>query len=563
MNENNFQRSDNVNFAKRLTIALHKNINLGLRALILALSGLLTGLTIAFPQIGFLEWISIVPAGVILLRRASHKKTKLRSIYFDGLVFFYFFYLVCYHFFLSMYPLDFISGITNGTALAVVLIAWLGLALLQALMGAFVFLFCAVIFRGGICLRLPILKPVVVASLWAFFEWIQNFGWWGVPWGKLPLGQTTYIVGIQNASYLGSYFLTFVIVLVNLCVALAILKASKQRIVKSALIIVASTIAFQYLSGTLIWFTTDIEEGSSTRVACVQGNVYAGNVWTSETFDQIEEVYWEQTRLAAQEGAEIVLWAETAIPFDITSPFYRKYDTMCRDLAEETNTYLLVGAYSSDDDASYNSLICYAPNGERFDTTYNKRRLVPFGEFVPMREAFEVLIPPLTDIIITVDDCVAGDSANIMQIGDDDVGSLICFDSIYDGLLRDTIREGADFICLSTNDSWFSGSAALRMHNSHAQLRAIESGRYIARSASTGISTVISPRGEILAELEADVEGQITYDVHTRENKTLWYYLGDVFVYLCIIFCVALFGEKIVKNFIKKRKKALDKVKKM
>ena len=90
------------------------------------------------------------------------------------------------------------------------------------------------------------------------------------------------------------------------------------------------------------------------------------------------------------------------------------------------------------------------------------------------------------------------------------------------------------------------------MHNSHAQLRAIESGRYISRCASTGISTVVSPRGEVLARVEADTEGILIYDVHKRENKTVWHYLGNIFVYLCLVFLSVLIVEKIVSKIKKK-----------
>ena len=540
-----------MSFVKRFLDSLHKDLNLGIRVLILAFSGLITGLTVAFPQIGFLQWITIVPAGIVLMKRASMKETKLRSVYFDGLVFFYTYYLVCYHFFLSMYPLDFIEGVNNGTAAVVVVVAWFGLSLLQSLFGAFVFWLCAILFRGRICERVLILKPVVVAALWAIFEWSQNFGWWGVPWGRLPLSQTYYIVGIQNASWFGSYFLTFVIVLVNLCIALALLEATKEKIVKATAILAASVITFQYASGVFIWFSTDITEGEATKIACVQGNISASNKWTAETFSKNKEVYCNQTRKAAADGAKIIAWPETAIPFDITLDIYSGYDSMCKNLAKETQSYILVGAYSTEDEKCYNSLLCYTPEGERLDTVYHKRRLVPFGEFIPMRAVFETLIPPLTEILITFDDCSQGEDSNIISVGDTQVGGLICFDSIYDGLTLDTVRDGADFICLSTNDSWFSGSAALRMHNSHAQIRAIESGRYITRSASTGISTVISPRGEVLREIEADTEGYITYDVIKRDNNTFWSIMGNVFVYLCIGFCIVVFAEKIVHKKVK------------
>ena len=533
---------------------LNKETKLGIRLLVLILSGALTGLTVAFPVIGFLEWITIIPAAVILLRRASNKEIKLRTLYLDGLVFFYGYYLVCWHFFISMYPLDFIDGVTKGTAAAVVAISWLGLALLQALMGAFVFLLSGVILRGQICQKVGILQPITVSALWAVFEWSQNFGWWGVPWGKLALGQTKYLVGIQNASWFGSYFITFVLVLVNFVIAYALLNASKIKILRLCSIIAVSVISFQYLTGTVIWFTNDINEGERVKVACAQGNISASNKWTADTVKQLETVFWEQTRYAAEQGAEIVLWPETAIPFNITSGLYTKYDTKCKELAKETQVYIIVGAYSNDGDKSYNSLICYTPNGERLETVYNKRRLVPFGEFIPLRSIFEKVIPPLTEILITFDDISEGESSSIMDIDGTDVGCLICFDSIYDGLTLNTVRDGAEIICLSTNDSWFSGSAALSIHRSHSQLRAIESGRYITRCASTGISTIVSPRGEVLSYLEADTDGVLVYDVYKRQNKTVWHYLGNAFVYFCLLLLVILLGEKIVFKIKKKRK---------
>lgn len=546
-----------MSFIQKSNELLNKSLKSPIRLLILVLCGVLTGLTTAFPVVGFLEWVSIIPVAIILFSRSADEKIKLRSLYLDGFVFFYGYYLVSYHYFLSMYPLDFIDGVTKGTALAVVAISWLGLAWLQGVMGAFVFLLSGVAFRGRLCQRISLLKPFCVAALWAAFEWSQNFGWWGIPWGKLALGQTKYILGIQNASWLGCYFITFVLVAVNFLLALALLNLTKKKIFKASLITAVSILAFQYASGALIWFTTDIEEGETIKISCVQGNVSASNKWTSETMNQIMTAYSEQTLKAAKEGAEIIVWPETAIPYDITDARYKKYADVCANLAKETDTYIIVGAYSTENDKCYNSLICFSPDGEIFDPKYHKRRLVPFGEFVPLRGFFEKAIPPLTEILITFDDTYMGESANIMNIEDSNIGCLICFDSIYDGLTFDTVRNGAEVICLSTNDSWFSGSRAFQMHNSHAQLRAVESGRYITRSASTGISTIISPRGEVLAELGEDTEGIITYDVYKRQNKTVWHYIGNLFVYLCLAFVGGVFVEKIIYcllNAIKKQK---------
>ena len=539
--------------AKKLTLALHKELRPWVKAIILALSGLLTGLTVAFCELGFLEWITIIPAAIILLRRGSHQKTRLRSIYFDGLLFFYGFYLVCYHFFLSMYPLEFV-GLSKGAAVVVVLVAWLGLSLLQALMGACVFLLSAVLFRGRICKKISILKPVIVAAIWAVFEWSQNFGWWGVPWGKLAIGQTKYVLGIQNASWLGSYFISFVIVAVNFFVALALLKACKVKIVKLASSFAVSLLLFQYLSGVIIWFNTDNGEGEKITVACLQGNISTGSEWNSNTLDVITEVFWSNTRKAAEQGVDIIVWPETALPVDITTGIYGGYDKKCKDLAKETETYILVGAYSTDDDGKcYNSMICYTPEGERLETIYNKRRLVPFGEFIPMRKLFETVIPPLTEIIIPFDDISFGEGASIMNIEDNAVGCLICFDSIYEELARVSVRDGAELIVLPTNDSWFLGSVALSMHNSQAILRAVENRRYVVRSANTGISSVISPTGDVVASLGAKRTGYLCEDVYTRSDLTLYTRTGNLFVLACGLYTALLLGGYVIN----KKKKAV------
>ena len=151
-----------------------------------------------------------------------------------------------------------------------------------------------------------------------------------------------------------------------------------------------------------------------------------------------------------------------------------------------------------------------------------------------MRGLIETLIPPLAELVMSGDDVLWGEGAQIFEIEQGSVGSLICFDSIYEELTRESTLAGAELICLSTNDSWFTDSVALYMHNGQAQMRAIESGRYVVRAANTGISTVISSRGEVLGEKEPLVEGMVVSDVYLSQNQTLYTRIGNLFVYLCL-----------------------------
>ena len=114
----------------------------------------------------------------------------------------------------------------------------------------------------------------------------------------------------------------------------------------------------------------------------------------------------------------------------------------------------------------------------------------------------------------------------------------------------ESVRGGAELICLATNDSWFIDSRALNMHNAQAQIRAIEGGRYIARAANTGISSVINSRGEVLSELEPLVSGTVVCDAYSVEDRTLWSYIGNMFLHIL----VALIALMITVEYFFKRK---------
>ncbi|MBE6592747.1 MAG: apolipoprotein N-acyltransferase [Ruminococcaceae bacterium] len=531
---------------------LISTVNNKYRYIFLALGGLLTGLMLVFTKLGFFEWITMIPVGIVVLVRASDRAVRLRSLYFDGLIFFYAYYLVCYHWFVYLYPLEFIDGMTKGAALAVVILAWFGLSLLQTLMGGCVFVFAGILFRCRLCERFALLRPFVAAALWAVFEWSQTIGWWGVPWGRLPIGQSKYLVGLQTASYLGSYFVTFLIVAVNFLLAYALICHTKW---KRGVILAASLLVFQYGAGTLIWFTTDIEDGKAIKVACIQGNISSSDKWSDDSEIKTTEVYTRLVAKAAEEGAELVVLPETAFPYDFDSDQYAYFNKTFGDISKRYGIYVLVGAYTQEGEKdSLNSLICYAPSGERLDTVYSKQHLVPFGEYVPLRPLIETLIPPLAELVLSSDDIDAGEGANVIETGEFAIGALICFDSIYEELTYDSVRNGAELICLATNDSWFSDSAALYMHNAQAQIRAIESGRYVTRAANTGISTVITPRGEVISMLDPLVEGNVYATVYARSADTVCVHIGNTFVWILFASLIGVFADGLV-NKLKTSKK--------
>ncbi len=519
----------------------------------LAIGALLTGLCLVCPVIGLAEWITLVPVLLFLMGLASDGRLRLRALYAYGLFFFMIFYLVIYHWFINLYPLDFVGDMTKGSALFVVLFSWIGLSLFQAVQGAFVFVLCGLLFRTAPLKKYAILKPLTVAALWAIYEWWQTVGWFGVPWGRLPLGQIQYLVGLQTVSWFGTYFVTFLLVAVNGLLALIILERAWLR---TAALSVAGILLFQYGAGTALWFSHR-DEGEPIAVAAAQGNISSHEKWDSSIGPRIKGIYDRLTAEAVANGATLVVWPETAIPYTMREGgSHWKYASA---VAKKYNVTILVGAFREAEGTTaseYNALFCFFPDGSVSENIYLKRRPVPFGEFVPWQPLIETLAPAMADLVLSVGDILPGEEAVVFETEQATLGNLICFDSIYDELARESVLAGAQVLCLSTNDSWFTYSVALDMHNAQAQLRAMETGRYLVRAANTGISTILSPRGEILDSREPLVEGLAEGEVYARDTLTLYTRTGNLFVVLCAaaLICVVALDVIAKIRFYKQKK---------
>ena len=168
------------------------------------------------------------------------------------------------------------------------------------------------------------------------------------------------------------------------------------------------------------------------------------------------------------------------------------------------------------------------------------------------------VFPPLAEIAMLSEDLVPGDGSEIFEIeinGEQiKVGGLICFDSIYEQLAYATASDGADIICVSTNDSWFEDSRAVYMHCAQSRLRAIETGLPIVRAANTGISANITPLGEVTESLEPLIDGYIVSEVPIQRNANNASAANSIFLILCAICVIALPTVNIAEYFSKKIK---------
>ncbi len=518
--------------------------------LYLTVSGLVSGICMAFPSVfgAVIEWLAFIPAALVLYT-AIKQRCSLARAYWGGFWLIYSQHIIVYHWFISFYPLEF-TGMSELAAAGVVLVAIFGLSFLAAMFGGAFGLMAVAVGRLNISRKYPILVSIAAACLYVLNEWIRTQFWFGVPWGRLALGQlfdNGIPITVLSASVFGSYFITFIIVLVSFLIAqgLAVGKIKLRATVASVLVIA------NLITGTVL-ANMPLEAENTVKVAALQGNINSRDKWETMTAKDMFIVYRDLTLKAAEDGAELIIWPETALASNNYIPYIA-------DICSEYGINVIFGTFVYDENnAPRNALLMIDDNGAVSHTVYTKRHLVPFGEYVPMRDIIMTVFPPLGEIAMLSEDLVPGDGSELFEIEVKgktvNIGGLICFDSIYEELAYSSVSDGADILCVATNDSWFEDSRAVYMHCAQSRLRAIETGLPVVRAANTGISAIITQKGEVIYDTEPLVEDCIISEITVDANGADSNLMNEVFLWLCIAFIGAIPIVQIFEYIPKKRK---------
>ena len=521
--------------------------------LLLPAGGILTGFCLLFPKIiGCLGWLSMVPALLFVLDRAERREGSLRRWYLWGFLYFYPFYITVFHWFCNLYPMEFM-GVNRIEAVLLVMLCWFGLSLLQTIFSALIFPLFAWLSRLAPWQGRGILLPLLFAAQYVVAEWSQTLTWAGVPWARLAIGQVEYGAIVGSAALFGSYFITLALVLVNGFLAYAVLHRGELRRRRAAAMVAVAVFMLHLGCGVIGYATARPNEGKAVTVAAIQGNVGSNREWSYQSWQDTKQIYREYTARAAEAGASLIVFPETFVPGDLRDT--NELGLYVSSLAATNHVTILCGAFYTDAaGAQYNAVFMVHPDGTLDTTVYAKRHLVPFGEYVPWRGFFEAALPLITEMCMVDEDLAFGEGSALFTYEGDKIGALICFDSIYEVLTLQSVRDGAELLILPTNDSWFTDSRGIYMHHAQARLRAVESGRWIVRCADTGVSSVIAPDGESYEDQPPLVEGLAVHTATVRENRTLYSCIGNLLILLPALLILAAPVIAAYTHFCKKKK---------
>ncbi|WP_181799098.1 apolipoprotein N-acyltransferase [Kitasatospora acidiphila] len=350
---------------------------------------------------------------------------------------------------------------------------------------------------------------LVVPSAWTCAEAVRSWQSLGGPWVLLGATQWNQPSLLASASLGGVWLTGFLIALVNTAVVIVLINRQRVRLV-AVVILLAVAVG-------PVWSAVRpaLPAAGSVRIAVVQPGVL-----TSPTGRQS----WEETTTAqlSSQHPDLVIWGESSLGYDLTAD--PALIAGLQGLAQQVNADLLVNGDATvpGTSSAYNTSALIAPDG--LVGEYHKIRLVPFGEYIPLRPVLG-WVADFSKAAPT--NRVRGDQTTVMHSGSLAFGPLICFESAFPDLARTEVAHGAQLLVYQTSTSTFQGSWAQPQHASLAAVRAAETGRPAVQVGLTGVSAVFDAHGRQLAWHGAGYRGAFTTDVPLVSGSTPYQRSGD------------------------------------
>jgi len=357
---------------------------------------------------------------------------------------------------------------------------------------------------------------VIFIAMWVLFEWVRSWLFTGFPWLYLgnafidtPLAGWAPITGVYGVSLLvlGSAGATYL--------------AWHYRRVKILLATAASLMTI-WISGqilTQIHWTTPSPQ--AFKVSMVQANTPQEEKWLPTNRRRITKDYLDMTN--SLWDSDLIIWPETALPYfkHQAAVYLEKLDKK----ALETHTTLAMGILSAEfnkrgEATIYNSFTIVG-QGEGL---YHKQKLVPFGEYVPLESELRGLIQffnlPMSDM------AKGSKQQTSLKFGNSRLMPLICYEVVYPDFVAG-YAQTAEVLVTVSNDSWFGGSIGPHQHLQIAQMRALETQKYMLRSTNNGISAIIDSSGRVTAQAPQFEKTVLTGKAYLEHGETPFVITGS------------------------------------
>jgi len=471
---------------------------------------------LSFPKFGHpaFGWIALTPLIVALtgatLRRAFLLGLTTGIIYFTG----------------TLYWITGVMAMYGGLQTWVAVLINAGLIAYLALFPA---LFALITRRIVMAYGRSVLMaaPVVWVATELGRAYITSF-----PWELLGYSQVTVLPIAQLASLFGVYGVSMLLAAVSAALAFAATARRWAPLVAVLAVVLAVAVWGSRRVAASEW----TRAGEPIRIGMIQGNVDQGQKWDVTRASAIFQDYVNLTRQAIREGSQLVLWPESSTPFLFEENLPAA--NVVRTLAEQARVPIVFGSDQIErgrPDRYFNSAFLVRADGTT-GGVYRKMHLVPFGEYVPFQRLL-FFAAPLTEQAGTFS---PGLNPELLPVDGHRLSVAICYEVVYPDLVRQFVAGGSELLTTITNDAWFGRTSAPMQHFQQAAMRAIENGRYLVRSANTGISGIVDPYGRVLAQTPIFESAVLVGEARFLRTSTFFSRHGDVLAYASVVATLVL-----------------------
>jgi apolipoprotein N-acyltransferase len=368
-------------------------------------------------------------------------------------------------------------------------------------------------------------RILAVALIWVVVEYVR--GYWllnGFPWLQIaysqlntPLAGFVPLVGVYGVGF----FLT--------ASAAVFTEIWRGKLVPvHGLLFVVLIWGSGWLLKSVQW--THIA-GKPIKVTLLQGNITQEKKWlpnqklqTLKLYQQLTEQHWD---------SDVIIWPETAIPAFLPEV----KDSFLMPLAEkarERNVDLVVSVPTYGTGSDYYNSVMTLGESEAF---YHKNHLLPFGEYLPLQPLSGWLLDRLQ--IPLGNFAAGGDRQPLLKAGGYPFVTSICYEDAFADLAIRQVEQAA-FLVNVTNDAWFGDTSQPYQHMQMAQMRALETGRYLLRATNTGLTGIVSPDGKIDKQAPLFTTSALTGNILPMSGLTPYAWLGDKRIFAGLIGWVIL-----------------------
>ena len=348
----------------------------------------------------------------------------------------------------------------------------------------------------------------------------------------LPIAQLSSITGIYGVSFL-LFFAN--------CVIFHILKQFGERRVFAWKPLVVLVILVGLVLGyglSRIETYNQRQAGARTlTVGLIQSN-YRPADHRELGFQSVHNTYLDLSREAAEKGAEWIIWSEGEFSLDVNGELGRRILTQA---SATVGRPILTGGYGGEiveGKRRFRNSAIHADPKDGLGRRYDKRVLVPFGEYMPLDRYLSFIY----DKINWRSRFYPGEDPMVQQLEGIPYGFLICYEAIYPKLSRDAVNDGARLLVNVTYDAWFGRTTAPYQHLMLAVIRSTETGVPMIRLATTGVSTTADALGRMSTLTPLYERNVAVHKIPLVYMKSIYTSIGDLFAWLCVLICLGSIG---------------------